>query len=84
MNVMERIPHVMPGYVGELNRRMSDVKGLSGQVWTRRNGSQFIIERSDERFAYYWLEAGSRPQFRSIALDRLKPPVYRRLPHLGK
>lgn len=76
---MERLPHVMPGYVFEQNRKMSDPKGMSGQIFERKDGTQFIIERTDERFAWYWLQAGSRPQFRSIALERLKSPAYRRI-----
>lgn len=76
---MERIPHVLPGYVFDLNRRRDDVKEMAGQVFERRDGSRFIIERSDEKYAYYWLDAGSRPQFRAVALENLKPPRYRRV-----
>lgn len=40
-------------------------------IWQRRDGSIFEIERLDGRYAWYWLASGSRPQFRSIEIERL-------------
>lgn len=48
-----------------------------GQVWERRNGSRITIERVDRGYADYWLATGSKPQFRSIALENFKR--YRRI-----
>ncbi len=43
----------------------------AGQIWARANGTTFTIDKIDEKYAYYWLAAGSRPQYRSIRLDLL-------------
>lgn len=48
-----------------------------GQVWKRRDGSRFVIDHIKNGAAVYWLDRGNRPQYRSIDLDRLKPPAYR-------
>lgn len=40
-----------------------------GEVWQRRNGSTFTIEKVQRGFVRYYLSAGSRPQFREIAID---------------
>ena len=42
-----------------------------GQVWERRDGSRFRIDHFTPGYAHYWLETGSRPQFRSIRLELL-------------
>jgi hypothetical protein len=42
-----------------------------GQVWERRNGTRFKIDHFTPGYAHYWLELGSRPQFRSIRLNLL-------------
>lgn len=54
---------------------MSEVK--ASQVWQRRDGSRFTIDHCTLGYAHYWLDRGSKPQFRSINIDRLKPPNYR-------
>jgi hypothetical protein len=43
-----------------------------GQVWERKNGTRFTIERVDPGYADYWLASGSKPQYRSIALENFK------------
>ena len=42
-----------------------------GQIWERYDGSTFKIEKIKDGSAFYWLNAGSRPQFRSVRIDRL-------------
>jgi hypothetical protein len=42
-----------------------------GQTWERRDGSRFVINHCMDGHVRYWLSAGSRPQFRSIRIDRL-------------
>ena len=42
-----------------------------GQTWERADGSRFKIEHVNAFYATYWLAAGSRPQYRSIRLERL-------------
>lgn len=49
-----------------------------GQIWERPNGTLFTIDHVDLKYAYYWLDAGSRPQYRGIALENL-PKRYRRI-----
>jgi len=44
---------------------------MAGQVWRRPNGTTFRIEYCTLGYAHYWLEQGSRPQHRSIQIDRL-------------
>ena len=47
-----------------------------GQWWKRKNGTLFKIERVAQ---WYWLNAGSKPQYRSIRLENLKAPEYTRV-----
>lgn len=46
-----------------------------GQMWERPNGTRFKIDHVDLKYAYYWLAAGSKPQYRSVRLDTLSPTV---------
>ena len=43
-----------------------------GQIWQRRDGTIFEIEKIRAGYVVYWLATGSRPQFRQIALENLK------------
>lgn len=50
---------------------------LVGAIWRRRDGSTFTVERADSRYVWYWLADGSRPQFRSVAVERLEADYVR-------
>lgn len=42
-----------------------------GQTWVRPNKSTFKIESIKGNYVWYWLSAGSKPQFRAIRKDLL-------------
>jgi len=48
-----------------------------GQVWEhcdkRMNGKRFEITAVDNKFAYYYLREGSKPQIKMIQLERMRP-----------
>lgn len=49
------------------------MKVEAGQIWERHDGSQFTIDHLTTcGYAVYWLSSGSRPQFRSVRVDRLR------------
>jgi hypothetical protein len=50
---------------------MMQSKVAAGQEWQRPNGSRFVIDHLDEKNVYYWLSAGSSPQYRSIRIELL-------------
>lgn len=68
--------------MGQTIKRPRNTDTLVGAIFERADGSRFTIEKQDGKYVYYWLSAGSRPQFRSIAIERLLGPArnYRRVP----
>ncbi len=48
-----------------------------GEVWQRRDGSRFTIEKVGNGYAIYWLASGSKPQYRTISFENFKR--YRRV-----
>lgn len=42
-----------------------------GQVWARRDGTTFTIEKLCGKYVSYWLSEGSHRQFREIRIDQL-------------
>lgn len=55
---------------------------LVGFVFERSDGTRFLVEKQDGQFVYYWLAAGSRPQFRSVAIENLHR--YKRVPGINR
>ncbi len=48
-----------------------------GDIFERRDGGRLTIQYIAPGYAHYWLARGSKPQFRSIRLERLQTRSYK-------